>query len=102
MNLENPTIKDGLSGGESGDRAAYVALRALIEREEDVHELLALSWLPQENRWLYLIQTPFATWPKYVVGTTDSGNESPEILLRCGHEGNARAAFDEHNFGDHL
>lgn len=90
-----------LSGGETEDRPEFLKLRALIQQEEDVLEVLALSWVPMEQRWLYLIKTPFATWPKYVVGFTDAANADPEILLRCGHESSARDCFNEQNQGDH-
>ena len=90
-----------MSGGEACGRLEYLKLRALIQQETDVHEVLALSWVPQHERWLYLIKTPFATWPKYVVGLTDEENKEPQILFRCGHESNARECFNEQNFGDH-
>ena len=93
---------DRLSGGETDDRAAYLTLRAVIQRETDVHEVLGLSYLPTEGRWLYLIKTPFASWPKYVVGWTDDENANPEIIFRCGWESIARECFNEQNFGDHL
>lgn len=100
--LKNTRPADCISGGETEDRTEYLRLRALIQKEEDVYEVLALSWVPQEQRWLYLIKTPFATWPKFVVGYTDADNADPEILFRCGHEDNARACYDEQNMGDHL
>jgi hypothetical protein len=91
-----------MSEGETEDAEAYQRMRGLICREVDVHELLALSWCPRADLWLYLIKTPFATWPKYVVGYTDTDNENPEVLFRCGSEWAARAAYDEQNEGDHL
>ena len=97
----NTTPTDRLSGGETEDRAAYLKLRALLQQETDVHAVLALSWVPQEGRWLYLIKTPFATWPKFVVGYTDQENNDPEIIFRCGAEVPARGCFDEQNMGDH-
>lgn len=90
-----------MTGGEAACRAAYLKIRALIQQEADVLEVLGLSWVPQESRWLYLIKTPFATWPKYVVGFTDPANENPEILFRCGWESSARECFNAQNFGDH-
>lgn len=90
-----------LSGGETEDRPEFLKLRALIQQESDVLEVLALSWVPEKSRWLYLIKTPFATWPKYVVGLTDGDNRSPEILFRCGWESSARGAFEAENYGDH-
>lgn len=94
-------LPDRTSGGEEGGAEVFRNLRALINREQDVLEVLALSWIPQEGQWLYLIKTPFATWPKFVVGLTDAANESPQIIFRCGYEVNARECFNEQNFGDH-
>lgn len=101
MSTKTTPTTDRLSGGETEDREAFLKLRALIQRETDVHEVIALSWVPQENRWLYLIKTPFATWPKFVVGWTDSDNSETEILFRCGTESFARENFNEMNYGSH-
>ena len=92
------------SGGEleTDEREAFLRLRALIQKETDVLEVLGLSWVPAENRWLYWIKTPFATWPKHVVGWTDAENLETEIIFRCGHEAFAREAYNEQNFGEHL
>lgn len=90
-----------LSGGETEDSAEYAALRSKILAEPDVYEVLALSFVPPEQRWLYLIKTPFATFPKYVIGYTDSDLAEPEILFSCGAEWSARAEWDKLNFGDH-
>ncbi len=98
---ENTENQTRLSGGETEDRADYLKLRGLILQEADVYACLALSWVPRESRWLYLIQTPFATWPKYVVGLTDQDNKTPEILMSCGMRENALAFFNEQNEGDH-
>lgn len=97
-------LPDRTSGGEMGGAEAYRKLRGLIMQEEDVHEVHGLSWVPQEGengKWLYLIQTPFATWPKYVVGFTDPENENPEILFRCGQRDNGWEEFNRQNCGDH-
>ncbi len=84
-----------------GERNAYLRLRGLILRELDVLAVLGLSWVPEEGRWLYLIQTPFATWPKFVVGWTDGENVAPTVVFRCGLQGAAVECFNEANFGDH-
>lgn len=94
-----PTYK--MTEGETEDAEEYRRIRALIAKEPDVFEVLALSWIPTEQRWLYMIKTPFATWPKFVVGYTDSDNETPEIVLQCGAEWTALKEFDELNLGDH-
>lgn len=104
MENNNTTLPDRTSGGESADRPAFLKLRALIQQETDVLQVLGLSYVPQEGetgRWLYLIKTPFASWPKYVVGFTDAENANPEIIFRCGWEQTARECFNEQNFGDH-
>jgi hypothetical protein len=102
MITEIPTTTS-LSGGElpQEERADYLRLRALIQKEDDVHAVHGLSYLDDEGRWLYLIETPFATWPRYVVGTTDGENLNPEPSVRCGHLETARQAFDELNFGSY-
>lgn len=64
-------------------------------------EVLGLSWVAAESRWLYWIKTPFATWPKHVVGWTDDANVETEILFRCGNESVAREQFNELNLGEH-
>ena len=92
-----------MAGGElcEGERAAYLRLRGLILAELDVYAVLGLSWVPEDGRWLYFIQTPFASWPKFVVGWTDADNESPTIMFRCGRIEAASECFSESNYGDH-
>lgn len=86
-----------LTGGELAEplRSEFLAIRHLIASEEDVHQVLSLAKIADESRWLYFIQTPFATWPKFVIGTTDPENQSPEILFRSGSEWSAREAWTE-------
>jgi hypothetical protein len=100
---ETLTLSDRFSGGEleTDEREAYLRLRALIQKETDVLEVLGLSWVYSENRWLYWIKTPFASWPKHVVGWTDAENLETEIIFRCGHEAGAREAYNEQNLGEH-
>jgi len=76
-------------------------LRGLILSELDVFAVHGLSWVPDEGRWLYFIQTPFATWPKFVVGWTDADNAAPKIMFRCGLIEGARECFNKSNFGEH-
>lgn len=90
-----------LSGGETVDSEAYRRLRALLAAEADVHEVLALSYVPEDRKWLYLIKTPFATWPKFVIGETDSENANPELIFRCGAEWSAWSEWEKLNTGDH-
>jgi hypothetical protein len=96
------TAPRSMSGGETEDRETFLRLRGLILQELDVYAVLGLSWIEQDGRWLYCIQTPFATWPKYVVGFTDKDNLEPLVLFRCGLVENAMQEFNEQNFGEHL
>jgi len=90
-----------MSGGETGDAEEYCRMRALIGSEPDVYDVLGLSWVHHEQRWLYVIRTPFRTWPKFAVGYTDRENAGPEVIFACGSEVSARQCFEEHNCGDH-
>jgi hypothetical protein len=88
-----------MSGGEleSPQRDTFLALRRLIEQEPDVFRVLALESFDAtdpDSRWLYLIETPFASFPRYVIGTTDAGNEDPEILFQSGSEWAAREQWN--------
>lgn len=64
-------------------REAYLALRANILSEPDVHALHNLSPIPG-GRWVYIIETPFATFPKFVLGTTDDDNVAPLLIAKAG------------------
>ncbi len=96
-----PLTKPGsLTGGElaAADRMAYCQMLALIRAEGDVHAVLELARMA-DGRWLYLIETPFITFPKFVIGRTDSTNEWVEVLFRCGAEWSARAEWDRLRHG---
>ena len=82
-----------MSGDETELRIQILALRALISQEEDVHKVMDLCYAPSLDKWVYLIQTPFATWPKYVVGVTDFNNEVPEVMHRCNFRESAENYF---------
>lgn len=66
--------------------------RELILSEPDVRELLELEQIGPDL-WRYLIATPFETFPKYVIGTTNSDCTTTHLELRCGNETNAREAW---------
>lgn len=85
------------SGGEipAAERQAWLTLRDIIEREPDVHRLHALHWLPDEMQWLYLIETTFATFPRFVIASTDPANLAPDILFQSAAEWSAQAEWDE-------
>ena len=91
-----------MTSGETEAAPDMRALTALLLRELDVREVVALSYLPNEARWLYLIATPMAwAWPKFVIGTTDGLNTSPEIIFECGAEWAARDEWHKLNSGEH-
>lgn len=50
-------------------------LREKIERMDDVKTLLRLE--PHGDRFRYQIETPFRTWPAFVIGTLRSPSRSP-------------------------
>jgi hypothetical protein len=70
------------------------ALREQIGRESDVRRVLELTPIGG-GRFRYLIETPFATFPRFVIGTTDAENEDVRIELKCGAEWNARQQWAE-------
>lgn len=82
---------------ETGHARETAMLRGFLEDQEDVRRVMALEVLPSSGpllRWLYLIETPYMTFPKYVVGTTNANNTEVEILLACGSEWAATDAFN--------
>lgn len=56
-------------------------LRALILAEDDVKALHRLE--PRAGRYCYLIETPFQTFPKFVIGTTNADNTQVHITHKC-------------------
>jgi hypothetical protein len=67
-------------------------LRGLIEREPDVKKLHRLEQCG--DRFRYLIETPFETFPKFVIGTTDATNNDVRIEHSCGLQSTAEEAWD--------
>ena len=65
-----------------------------LMREKDVRAVLALQPL-DDGRALYLIETPFLTFPKFVVGSTNAANDDVRTLLACGARWSAVEAFEE-------
>lgn len=101
MKIDLPLTNPGsLTGGElpAELREQFVQLRDRIQKEPDVLQLHELS-RQNDGRWLYLIQTPFVTFPKFVIGRTDLTNEWVEVLFRCGAEWSARAEWDRLRHG---
>lgn len=70
------------------------SLRDVIMRETDVEAIHALQPLPN-GRALYVIETPFMTFPKFAVGSTNAANDDVRILATCGALWCAEEQFDE-------
>lgn len=75
-------------------------LRERIENQADVLQVLGLELLPaaedeRGERWAYLIETPFMTFPKFAWGTTNALNNDVRIVGTCGAEWNAVEQFTE-------
>lgn len=85
-----------MTGGELHPerREAMLKLRKLILAEPDVVTIHGLAPL-HGGRWAYLIQTPFASFPNFVMGTTDDENTQPIILASAAKEWGLRTAFNE-------
>lgn len=79
-----------MSGGEveSPLKEIHARLRRLITDEADVHRLICLE--PLDSVWIYLIETPFADFPRYVIGFTDDNNTEPTVVFQCGAEWSAQ------------
>ncbi|HSI08799.1 MAG TPA: hypothetical protein VK985_09410 [Rariglobus sp.] len=58
------------------------ALRNRMECEEDI--LRVVNLVPYGDRFRYLIETPFKTFPRFVIGTTDAAFDDVRLELRCG------------------
>lgn len=57
-------------------------LRQLIMQEPDVNAVHRLYRLGEHSA-LYLIETPFETFPRFVVGCASLDNELVDVLCRC-------------------
>ena len=97
----DPNTPNPLGFCETERREEFLKTRATLMQCPDVHEVCALSWIPEEGRWLWMIKTPFATWPKFVVGYLDPQTGEAEEVFQCGREANAAETFAELNVGDH-
>lgn len=81
------------------DARKNALLWKLLEEESDVKRVLALEPLAEDEddydkqRWLYLIETPFMTFPKFAWGTTNALNNDVRQLGACGAEWNAIEQF---------
>ena len=68
-------------------------LAARICLEGDVRRLLELRPLP-DGRWAYWIETPFESFPRYVIGSTDAQMTAVRIEFKCGQAWSARQAWE--------
>jgi N-acetylglucosamine-6-phosphate deacetylase len=66
-------------------------IRSRIEQEDDVKRIIRLE--PHGERFRYLIETPFATFPRFAVGTTDAAGEDVRLEAICGELYTAEVAF---------
>jgi hypothetical protein len=57
-------------------------LQSRMEHEDDVKRVVRLE--PLGTRFRYLIETPFHTFPKFVIGTTDAEFSDVRIESSCG------------------
>jgi len=69
-------------------------LRDLIAAEPDVRAVLELEPVAGTDDWRYLIETTFATFPRYVIGRVDNGMLSVCIQHQCGHIETARISWN--------
>ncbi len=72
-------------------------LRQRLLQEADVQRVVALEPLEaggDDQRWVYLIETPFMSFPKFAVGTTNAANNDVRILVTGGAEWAAIERFN--------
>jgi hypothetical protein len=69
-------------------------LRALIEAEPDVKRVLELQPLA-DGRYRYLIETPFETFPRFVIGDCDASGNAVHHRVKCGREQSARDLWND-------
>jgi hypothetical protein len=58
-------------------------LERIIAAEPDVKRVLHVAYL--QGRFYYQIETPFATFPKAVIGTCDENGDAARPLLKHGN-----------------
>jgi hypothetical protein len=89
MNPDTITTAARMSGGELEGplKDTFIRLAKLIQAEPDVHRIIAMDQIDDE--WHYLIETPFASYPRFVIGKTDDDNQEPTILFQCSAEWSA-------------
>ena len=75
------------------DAEQIVWVSRLIEGQPDVKRVVKLE--PAGERYRYLIETPFATFPRFVIGTTDADLADVRIEGKCGTDWGAEQMWDE-------
>lgn len=78
-------------------KAQTEALRLHLMQEADVQRVVALEPLEpfsDDQRWVYLVETPFMTFPNFAVGTTNAANNDVRILVTGGAEWAAIERFN--------
>jgi hypothetical protein len=85
MTAATPTLPPNLP-----DLASF---KRNLQSQPDVLRVLDCATLAG-GRVRYFIETPFATFPRFAVGTCSIALEDVEIELTCGAERTAREFFD--------
>jgi hypothetical protein len=66
----------------------------MIAREGDVLRVVECEEI-RPGRYRYLIETPFLTFPRFVIGQTNSDLSDVRVRLKCGAEWNAVQRWQE-------
>ena len=86
------------SGGEipAGQKETFFVLRKLLHAADDVLRVVHLAPFDTDaTRWIYLIETPFATFPRFVVGTCAPDGSECRIEYHHVSEQGAVASFEQ-------
>jgi hypothetical protein len=74
------------------DQHPLQSLIDVIQEQPDVRAVLRLAKVG--DRYRYLIETPFTTFPRYVIGTCDANAEHPVLEWSGGTRFGAQEAWD--------
>ena len=66
-----------------------------IHAQDDVRKLHGITGPDAEGFYRYLIETPFLSFPRFVVGRISEDGEAVIVLMSCGRLENARMAFQQ-------
>lgn len=78
---------------EIADESLTELAARIYDEDPDVKRVLRLAWV-QDGVALYLIETVYTTFPKFVVGLTASDAKSWQILSNCGLLSTAETTFE--------